>query len=265
MGHLHYYGTVEAMLQDAAKGQRDVYSRGEWMGGRTLAEAIAYVRNGAPEDSKDMRVTRELIDKIDSEARGRTRPQWEPSVAGAFPVVGEYLMGLPMHMRERRQVQCDTAPIKLVLESVCSAGTSHKAILNMGAAVAALAMRMSEERPLELYVASALNAHPGGNVISMARMDSAPLNLAQAVALFASASFHRMIAFNLTSFHHGTRSHGWGYGMPSESRGRAMREAMALEPQDILLQGAYLPDSGLLERDPVAWVNKFLDAQRNVE
>ena len=238
-----------------------------WAGG-PLPRALNLVRAGMPANSMEMRRTLELLDKIDASAHNRQRTQWEPDVSGAFPVVGEYLQGLPMHMRNRRKIESDQSPIRILFEPSVSAGVTHGSILQRGAAICALAQRISEERPTELYVIDSLDLDKEDYVSTMTRLDTCPINLAQCVAIFSTPSFCRCISFNHCSAvagHKRSKSIGWGLGgQPSDMREQILRNLFELNPQDILLQGGYLTDDALMKRDPVAWVNKFLDKQRNI-
>lgn len=262
---------VKFVLESPHKFRHDSNDdRSKWYGYKSLAGACQYILGGADKNSRAMREAVALLDKVDSAAHSRHKDSWQASPVGAFPVVPEYLAGLPLSMRHRIPDENDRAPIRVFFESSVSAGVNENELVRRGAAVAALAQRMSEERPTELYVADALGIGGRETAIFSIRLDTCPINLAQAVAVFASSEFARKFAFNLCDAVTGEQggaafNGGWGFGYPGVARGEKMREALGMEPQDILLQGGFLTDAAMMERDPVGWVNKFLDAQRTLE
>lgn len=261
------YDTLSEYLDIAAQGGY-CNSNLKWAGGRSLREAIAYVHRGEEANSGAMREARELLDKIDSSFRDRDAMQWLPSVAGAYPVVPEYLMGLPDNMRERLSVEDDRAPVRILMESVVSAGLSERECMRRGVAVCALAMRMAEERPVELYVFEGMAPMGWNPVLAMARIATDPLNLAQAITVWGSLSFARQITFNHLSKvnnRSGEVSIGWLFTRPGKSREIEIRKALALEPQDVVIQGGFLPDAELMDSNPVEWVHKQLEKQRHVD
>jgi hypothetical protein len=268
---LYTYNSLAAFTVDAKKGGLGsmFITRGidaEHYGGSTPAEAAAYVLRGASD--KQMRRAREIMDKVDVSFHDRAEPQWVPSMCGAYPIVGEYLMGVPEHMRARIPVESDTSPVKLVFEVGVSQGISVEQIAITGAAVAALAMRMSETRPVELWAMSAnKSARTNTDVVAMTKLDVSPVSLSQCVAVFGTPQMGRMLSFSHLKFADGDYGSGvgWALGRPSEQRVSDIRKACQLAPQDIILQGAYLPDRKLIQHDPVKWVHKQIEKQRSMD
>jgi hypothetical protein len=255
-------------LKVAAQGvdKNSIGSHLSWAGGRDLAESIKYIRDGATVNERGYRTTRELIDKIDSGLHDRHVVQWMPSVVGAYPIVPEYLAGEPGHMRMRQLVESEAAPVRVVVEVMVSAGVGEDAIIRRGAAIAALVMRMSEERPVELWASYHTVSHAIPEFVCTGRvqLDSHPISLAQCVAVLTSTSFARTVCFNHVSTVTGESliGGGWEGTVGSEKRGKLLRRLLQLEPQDVFMQGGYLDDAELFERDPVAWVNAQLEKQR---
>lgn len=261
------YDTLSEYLDTAAQGGYRLRNL-KWAGGRSLREAIAYVRRGEEANSRAMREARELLDKIDSSFRDRDAMQWLPSVAGAYPVVPEYLMGLPDNMRERLSVEDDRAPVRILMEPVVSAGLSERETMRRGVAVCALAMRMAEERPVELYAFEGMAPSGWNPVLSMTRIATDPLNLAQAIAVWGSLSFARQVTFNHLSAVTGRSGNvhiAWLFGYPGPDREKEIRKALELAPQDVVIQGGFLPDAELMDSNPVEWVHKQLEKQRRID
>lgn len=268
MAIVKVFQCVGDMLRDCADAE-DLNNGDQWSGGRKLPKACEYVMQGASES--ECREAKSLFDKIDASFRDRDNTAWMPSVCGAYPVVPEFLMGLPENMRARRPVESDVSPIRLCVEVVVSGGISQQEKARQGAALAALAMRASELRPVELWIWAASRIDGGSDTVIAAKVE-APYSMAQIVAVFASHSFGRAIMSALANKHgNGNRSKynggwKWALGKPgSDDRDAKVRGAMGWSQQDVVIQGGYLPDAALMERDPVEWVHRQLEKQRTVD
>lgn len=262
----HKYNSITELGNDARRGLYSLrsFNNPQWVGGLNKEEAIkAAIECRA--NSSDMAYAQSIIDKIDSSVHDRERMEWAPNVMGAYPMVPDYLMGIPESMRMREPREFELAPIKIVMEVAVSGGLSHSEILRRGCAVAALAMRLSEERAVELHCCYGGNTK-GDNYVWMAKLDCSPISLNQCVSIFASASFARMVAFNAMSAYsrNAETRIEWALGRPGRDRDIAMRKLMGLEPQDLFLQGGYLPDASVMQNDPVQWVHNQLEAQRHI-
>lgn len=268
------YFSLSAFLDDVAKaiGRNEARKPGasdwKWAGGRTLKQSIDYCSHGASE--KEMEPARKLMDKIDASFREREKHAWLPSVAGAYPIVPEYLMGMPENMRMQQPQEDETAPIRIFIEPTVSSGVSNEELVNRGAAIAALAMRLSEERAVELYVCNGLNAaNSRTGVVSAVRLDTSPINLSQIIAVLADESFIRQIVFSHTSYHSGAEKYvigtNWIGSMPgSSSHIDAMNKCLGITKPDIFIEGGYLPDAHLMAQNPVAWVHQQVEKFRQV-
>jgi hypothetical protein len=263
-----HFDSVSALLSVARGGRWDTDNRSDidWAGGYVL-DNVRRIQHGASED--DMRPARELLEQIDASFRDRETHAWMPSVAGAYPIVAELLQGVPDYMRAQRPIESDIAPVKLVIETAISAGVSHAQQARRGAAISALVMRLSEERPVELWAFNGMkNDNTKNNVVISAKLGVAPLNLSECVAVLASVGMARSVMFNVMTVLDGRNNGGigWAFGRPNEdTRARALRSAMQLEPRDVLMQGGYLPDAALMNSDPVAWVHAQLEKQRTLD
>jgi hypothetical protein len=264
------YMSVGELLDDTngVRPVSDVMNSG-WAGRYyTMHDAINYMQGGATH--VEMKPALEIINKVDASFRDREVSAWQPSVCGAYPIVADYLMGLPESMRERKPQESDIAPIKLVIETSISSGVTERENMQRGAALAALVMRMAEMRPVELYFFYSGRFKKSNCTSSfMVKVDSTPVSLSHVVASF-SLTFCRQIVLSLA---HKLASAPvseaifWGYGAPSLDgvREKKLRELMGLVPPDIFIQGGYLPDAQLMGSDPVAWVHKQLEKQRAID
>lgn len=245
-------------------------SRAEWTGG-PIDNAVAVINNGLPANSRQMKAASDLIEKVDATLHGRKKDTWEPNVAGAFPVVGEYLMGLPLHMRDRRKVENNLAPVTVAVEVSVSDGVDEYALAQRGAAICALVMKLNEVRPTELHIFGTIKVSGFDVTTWIARVHSQPISLAHAVGYMTTKEMARMINFSACCDMLGdpkstcTGSIGWGHGYPGKPRETVLRRVLGLNPHDIIIQGGYLPDQEMMRSNPVAWIHKQLDAQREIE
>src|SRR5574337_64656 len=226
-------------------------------------DAVEYCQNGLTD--KDTAAARKLFLSIDTAFRDRTRQEWLPSVAGAYACVPEYLQGQPEHMRTMHDNVSDKAPITYWIEAVVSAGVGVEALKMRAAAIAALIMRTSEERPVELNVFTGGKPTGGQDYLFVAPIDSHPISLTETLGALGTREFCRTINFTLLAKYSGSDTMiAWACGWPGEKREKKLREILHADPQDVIIQGGFLPDESLMERDPVAWVHKQLDKQREV-
>jgi hypothetical protein len=240
---------------------RDSY--GAWGGGKDMKSACDSVRAGVSRTETE--AAEALLNKVNTAVNDRKAQVWQADIMGAYPIVPEYLAGMPQSMRRRVVNVSHVAPVRMVMETTVSGGLSQTHIAARGAALAALAVAMNQMRPVELYAAWGLGntSHRSKSFIGMARVETTPVSLSQAVAILATDYFARRIAF--AEIHHMAGAHvgGWAIGQPdSADRNRKWREALELGADDIFIPGGWLYDGDIMVRDPVAWVNSYLDSQR---
>lgn len=258
----------DAVANGYYSGEREIMDK---YGARSTAEAAAYILNGATE--QEQAEARKLIDKIDGGIHGRNRSEWTASVSGAYPMVPDFLAGVPDNMRRRVAVESDVSPLRLYVDLGVSGGLSRAAMSKRGAAVAALAMALGQTRPVELYAFTTGKFDSRDTDITVVRMDTTPMSLSHIVAVFSSPQFSRAVDFAIgyrSAGHPNDKKHGmigWGWSLDPQHPDYLAncRKAMGLEPQDIIIPGGHLDSEGDMMRDPVAWVETYLAAQRNVE
>jgi hypothetical protein len=242
-----------------------------FLGHNSEREAVAYCEQNIGE--RHMREAKELVDKIDASFRDRAKDNWQPSPFGAYPVVPDYLAGDPFSMRVKHREEDNTAPIRYYIEAVVSGGTGQRALEQRAAGLAALVMRTVEERPIELYALIALHSRHQGNAgyIAVIPINTRPIDLHSTIAAFATREFCRCMAFSNSEQATGTSSRNcdWLYGHPEQhnkgQREQRFRQALGMEPQDVLMQGGYLTDAHLFNSDPVQWVHNQIESQRGVD
>lgn len=249
---------------------REDYS--QW-GGGSFDQAFARLKKGATEEYQ--KPIREMMEKIDARLQDRQRREYIRSPAGAFPVVAEVLQGDPMHMRRRQHVESDLAPVKIVCEVGVNAQVKTDSIIRRGAAVAALAMRLAETRPVELWAFDGCRfsgVFPGRGSIDtalMIRLETNPISISQLGAVFVDVGFARAIVFSVgrtqANVENASIDFVWGMQAHNPIRINRVREFLELKPEDIFITGGSISEELEYMRDPVGWIAKHLEPQRELE
>jgi hypothetical protein len=232
----------------ATAGGRDY---GDWLGGETCADAARYATIGNERLVRDAEALLGQIDAGDVQTRG-----WErmASPCGAFPVVPEFLAGHPDCMR--RNVPVEHGPIRLIMDTTSSGGISAATLHKRGTVLLALAMiLLAEGRPVELHWTCALDA-PGGASAVVVRCPTVPVNLGVCCHLLTSQAWCRGLGYGylMRTFR---ASGGWPFDTaPCADVTAAMREAYAMNPDDIYIPAIFMHDA--MVNDPIAWINAQL-------
>lgn len=160
-----------------------------WIGDENAESSLAKARCGdlsrvAPSDA--------LLDKFEKFAFATTRRAWADDVTGAMPNVPAFIAGHPLSMRRRIKRQSTAAPLAVIVSLSSSASISATELNRRGAAILALVRVLSASRPVELWAGSTLDADSMQNAyVAMARIETAPLDLATAAHCLVSPSFDR--------------------------------------------------------------------------
>lgn len=254
------YGSLTELTNALLGSGADYTNYGGWAGSGNMQTACDTLLRGVSE--AETKQAKELINKINAKVENRQRFERIPSVYGSSVRIGAFLRGEPNDMMRRKRMISDVAPVKIVIENTVAGGISHHEMMMRGSACAALVQALSNIRPTEMWVSWGL----GGDrhsTIGMAKVSTTPANLAQLVAALATANSARKIAFAEIQQLRGHQYGGWAIGYPDgKARNEEYRKAIRLKEQDIFIAGGTLREGRMMERDPVAWVNKYLDAQR---
>lgn len=191
--------------------------------------------------------------------------QWAPDRAGAFPIVPDYLAGIPENMRRRLTNQSDMAPVAIYADISASAAFGSNDLCKRGAAVLALTMALQQHRPVTLYLVSGLSksnsssAAKDSAAFTVMKCDTIPMDLSQLAYLFGSAGFFRnlLFCFGKKEFDF---SGSWPWRMHdtgSEANIKRCKGIMRLEPQDLWIPGIHVNDEAV--QNPLAWVQSNLE------
>lgn len=233
--------------------------------------AMDYCLRGASE--REQAPVNAIMDALDDTVE-RERRELVAAPVGHRVVVPDVLRGHPMAMRRHAMEPSLLAPVSLVMEISVSGDMDEKAFMRRGAALAALALRLSETRPVECRLAWAdmTMGRNGGyiNTLGTVRLPSNPMDVGQLTALACDMRFQFDVTFAMDAVQAGytniTQSPGiaWAYGMePGDPRRiKKVRDHLGLLEGDLFIPGGYSTEARQMARDPVGWVNKYLDAQR---
>jgi len=239
------------------------YGIGEARGwtGSSIGEAYAACTEG---DLSAVPEAERMIDQISANVE-TTRSQWDPAVAGAYPMVPDYLSGHPLNMRRRTHVANENAPLRIYLDLTSSAGVESDKLTKRGIAFLALAMLLTRSRPVEMHVFTALGSarqrSPKNSGIVSIKLPTAPLDLAIAAGVFTKG-VARTLGYGYLEKNCGTGP-GWLRGLVpgnAESMRRyvaIVRSALRAGPEDIIIGPVYYTDASINE--PIKFVQGMID------
>lgn len=193
-----------------------------------------------------------------------TRSVWDPAVAGAYPIVPDYLSGHPLNMRRRTHIVNENSPIRIYLDLTSSAGIESDKLARRGIAFLALAMLLTRSRPVEMHVFAALggrNHRDSGGGIVACKLPTAPLDIAIAAGVFTKG-IARTFGYEFLVKTCGTGP-GWLCGIAPRNAAmldryvETARKALRAGPEDIIIGPVYYTDEAV--NNPVKFVQKMID------
>lgn len=198
-----------------------------------------------------------LLSEIQTENLTVPSSHWEPSVAGAFPVVPAFLANDPESMMRLAPASSSRAPIRIFVDLTSSADVSHEQLKRRGIALLAFAMIVSQERPCEFRVATVLDAGQRGRNMSAVvfNIETMPLELATACHALTSQGITRGYGFDWLE-EQAKAYGGWAWGSkPDAKYERLSRVAFGIGENDLYIAPMYSDDPF---KSPVDWIRKKL-------
>ncbi len=229
--------------------------RSGWFGSESPADAAQYAITGNDRLVAD---AERYLDKIEHAGIETVRHEWEPSLCGAYPVVGDFLAGRPDCMRRRFERAGERAPVRVICDGTSSTGIKASDLQRRGAAILAFIMALAQERPVELWAAVTLDGHAYRRNMSaiLVRCPTSPLNLGVCAHLLTSQAWTRGIGYGWLAAKAGAKG-GWAWGEPGgKDYERLTRAAFDMTEQDVLVPAIALGDE--LTSRPVDWINRTL-------
>jgi len=240
--------------------RRDCDPRRSWYGNKSYNDSVAQIRSG---DLAGVAASDKLIDAIEIEAPMTHAWQVRHDVVGGVPNVAAYLAGHPLCMRRRERTTSEQAPLSIVVSLELSGGIAIEHMRKRGAAILALVRRLSNVRPVELFVCCSIGNRPGYVAAhTICRVDTAPLDLARAAHVLTCPSVTRGIGYasggyllNKHGLASGEWSGNWAYGDDSVYRrnAREILSSVVAPNADVLyITAAHSNDPAVT--NPIQWL-----------
>lgn len=231
----------------------------QFCGGRSAPAAIKDARHGR--DDLVAEATR-LVDRIADLDVELPKRQWHASQAGAFPCVPAYLAGDPESMMQFVDESSDVSPVRIFVATTLSYDVRQHDIMRRGASILAFLMKVSQIRPVELYVYGEMDTAKAGFGWNtpVIKVDTAPLHLGIAANMLASGSFVRGLMYNWAQSTIGFNGH-WMFDYGSlDKRTQAAREGFNAGPTDLVL-GGLLSGTDIV-RNPEKWIRDTIESMK---
>lgn len=259
MEQIKRYPSIAALARDARETDccaLAIPRPASWFNGETPADSIARAISG---DDSLVAEAERLLSRINAAIDMPERP-FVADVAGAYPVVAEYLAGMPDCMRRRAIVENEAAPVRLFYGVGSWVGITAAELLRRGCAALALTMALSRVRPVELVLYHHTRSGERESLI-FAPVNTQPLDVASAAYALSSSGFARWLFYNLARHHHFGRRAACGLRFPEGTDTPAyaarLRRLLGADTSDVILDEPRSHDDPAIA-DPVAWVNAQL-------
>ena len=194
-----------------------------------------------------------LMDKLAGDAIELGHTQWEQSVAGFIPCVPAFLSGSPESMYRPTEVQSDRAPVRIFASVCVSAGIGTEDLEKRGIAILALCQKLSNIRPVELYIYADMGGS-GWACIPCVKVETSPLDLSTATYALSGAAFLRQLCFGWAAEHEWSGQWAWDRDPNDSTAKQKTSELLGLGETDLLIPGGYSSDP--IIKKPVEWLNK---------
>jgi hypothetical protein len=241
-------------------------TRTKFYGNTTGEQALHYAVHG---NDRNVPAAQQMLDRFAAHLEMTTLSD-EPTVAGCYPVVAEFLAGEPECMRLPAATQHEAAPLSIFVDLTCSAGIKPSAMQTRGTATLAAVMALSARRPITLEVGCVMGAYrkaPGlrsGEQVSLVSvvLDTAPLDLSTAAWVMSDVAAARRLVYGASSVLHDFDGSwptldGCDHGAAeSEPYCERVRELLALPGDTLYLPAVSSTDYGnhaQVFRDPLKW------------
>lgn len=232
-------------------------SGGGWTG-ESGATSLRFCQTG---DTSRVAAAEAMLDEVAQKADLSTlRREWMMDVAGSSPSVPDFLTGVPECMRRMHYTQSERAPIRVFVCTTSSCGTDFASLNRRGCAILALAIALSNTRPVELWTFTALSGGSRGDAVVKVKIQTSPLALSEACFALTSAGFDRNLTHAMAR-QHGQSSCGWARGVQGSNRvanEAAARKMLCANAEDLVIPCVYIDDP--IVANPVQWVVNTLMA-----
>lgn len=243
--------TYSEYLASLPAASHDAAGSSSWTNYESWSTALNKASHG---DDTYASMADKLLDQISDLSDGVPVREWVPSPFGAYPIVPEFLAGLPTPMRVMSP-SGELSPVKVVVSTTCSGGIETETMTRRGVAVLALVMKLQAVRPVDLFLLVEGNVRGREDLFQLIRIDTKPLSIAHACFAMANVAFARSLTYAHMKHYHKWDG-GWTKSYRSSDYESIVRTACGFGPDDLWIRSAFLHDTML--SNPVKWVNDQL-------
>ncbi len=231
-----------------------------WAGG-SQKETLDLIAQGGSEAEAD--TVREFINQIQIPDITTYKDEAVLDVAGGTPCVAAFVSGDPFSMINVQNVHSDRGTVRIVFDTISSAGLDEEVLRRCGAAVMALAQTLSQLRPVEVYYVVGGDSKSRDGAFYRVKL-STPFSLAEAGLLLGKYSVTRGVVYSLATLEndfHGTWCYGGtgrdGHGYDNANTSSQQSNLDLVDENTIFVPPVTLQDT--IASDPVQWVQDALD------
>jgi hypothetical protein len=167
---------------------------GSWSGNETLEQTCRKVSVG---DETYCAGYEKLMQKFEEFDVSTFRPQWRDDVTGSRPNIQAFIAGQPLSMRRRVKDDSSTGPMAIIVDTTLSTACNRGDMEKRGSAILALLRILSAKRPVELWVASCMDANGCDWGCVLSRVQTTPLDTATSSFIFGSLSYTRRLCYGI--------------------------------------------------------------------
>lgn len=187
-------------------------------------------------------------------------PEWQMAVAGAFPIVPEFLSGRPDCMRRKVHLLKDSTPIRIFINLSSSCTVEPETLARRGPVYLALALALARVRPVEVYgLGTASNRMFGGGdraSLNLATVIRVPINnTAAACGLLACPATTRQAIY---AWQHYVRDIPSSIPMWKDNE-TGVPKALGLTPDDLYIAHTFGQDSDPIVQDPERFIREQIE------
>lgn len=236
------------------------WPRDSWAGG-DKQETLDLIAQGGSEAEAD--TVREFINQLTIPDITSYKDEAVLDVAGGTPCIAAFVSGDPFSMINVQNVHSDRGTVRIVFDTISSAGVEEEVLRRCGSAVMALAQTLSQLRPVEVYYCVGADSRGKDGAFYRVKL-STPFSLAEAGLLLGKYSITRGVIFSLATLEHGFRG-TWAYGgtgQGSYGYGNANTSSKQSNLDLVDENTVFIPPVTLhdtIAQDPVKWVQQALD------
>lgn len=218
-----------------------------WCGGLSRAQTVEFTRKG---DDSNVPKAESLLEKLQANVE-TPRRRWKRNVAGAFPCVPEYLIGVPDSMRYLKPERDASNPIAVYASIMAPAFEDAERMMTRGIAILSLVLKLQAVRPISLYAVC-----PWTQTTLIIEIPTKPLSIAHAAFCLSHPAFFRRLGHEVL--------YATGDSCTSINDDSRVPKILGMKPTDIYIgtgmstvdwqgtRGEY--DD--MHHDPVGWINR---------